>query len=252
MSECLKSLIVNSIGVCVASPADKKQPPCIMVAYSVGNTVEDIRLFTMKLPKKRTCLREDFVNAISKLEKVRKVIYLDYNSQEKDIYVCRPKAGETCEIVQRDEKTNRFVEGFAEIESDLIKFDLKPLSVKIGKKLECEFFYRADVEYAKDSYEFAAVNAYNACLLGRVFSRDEFRLETGDGTKAKYEIRSVTSKYVDLTTLYLKSVKNSEKGVVEYYVTEPMLEINGEDMSQKTYQIIYKHILRDYSINRFD
>lgn len=252
MSESLKSLTVDSIGICVASPAERKKPPCLVVAYSAGRTLENVRLLTMKLPKKELYTREDILSAIASAERVRSVSYPDYNNEAKDIYVCRPSVGESYDVFPRDERKNRFEAGFAEIESDFIKFGLDPLTVKIGKRLDCRFFYRPSVEYERDSYEFAAVNAYNACLLGRLFSRDEFHLETGDGTRAKYEVRTVTSKYVDLSTLYVKPIKTSEDGVVEYYVTEPILEIDGDDMSRKTYKIIYVNAIKDYSVNRFD
>ncbi|MBP3665814.1 MAG: hypothetical protein J6K29_02065 [Clostridia bacterium] len=252
MSENSKSLTVNSIGICVAATTDKKTPPCIIVAYSVGQTAEDIRLLAMNLPRKGLYGRGDFLNAIAKAEKARQVIYKDYNCEDKDLYICRPAVGDTYEIIPRDERAQRFGQGFAEIETAALKFEVEELSVHIGKKLSCRFLYRVQAEYPVDSYEYATVNAYNACLLGRVFSREEFRLETGDGKKAKYEVRTSESKYVDMSTLYVRSVKNSEQGVVEYYVTEPLLEINGEDMTRKTYQIIYKNILKDYSINRFD
>lgn len=252
MSECRKSLTLNSIGVCVANPENTKLKPCVIVAYSTGHTAEDIRLFSMKLPQKELYTRESFLNAIAKLEKAKSVSYPDYDNTDKDIYVCRPSVGETFEIVPRDDQNSRFVNGFAEIESDTIKFEPELQPFKPGKKLECTFRYRSDPTYTKNSYEYAAVNAYNACLLGRLLSADEFHLETGDGTRTKYEVRKVTSKYVDLTTLYIRSFKNTEDGVVEYYVTEPLLEINGDDMSHKTYQIIYKNVLKDYSINRFD
>ena len=231
--------MIKSIGLCVAKPEDRKKKPCVMMAYALGNHLRDIRMLSIPLPKKKLFTREDVLSFIAKTEKVKTVQYLEYDGKEKDIYVCRPDHGEIIEVAPRNQRVNRFEEGFAEIQSDFLKFDLRMEPFKIGRPVKAEIFSADRPAYGQDSYEYALVNAYNACLLGKAFSRPEFHLETGDNCRVKCEVRQITARYVDLNTLYVKPEKREGQTIVQYYLTEPINVIDGEENSLKIYRIQY-------------
>ena len=242
--------MLKSMGLCVANPTGRKNRPCVRIAYAMGNTEGDIHMVSVPLPKKKLFTREELLAIVARIEKAKTVQYLDYDGKEKDIYVCRPEHGEIIEIVPRNLRDNRFEEGFAEIQSDILSFGLKTGPIKIGKRIEAEII--EDLEYTRDSYEYALSNAYNACLLGRVFSRPEFQLETEDNRRVKYEVRLLTYKYVDFSTLYVRPEKMVGRDMVLSYLTEPINVIDGDDMSQKIYRICYMKRDMDYFITRGD
>lgn len=246
-----RSYIVKSIGLCVANPTGAKKKPCVMIAYAIGNTENDIRMLSVPLPKKTLYTREELLACIAKAENARTVQYLDFDGEDKDIYVCRPEQGEVLEIVPRDDFMNRFEAGFAEIQSDFLKFGVEMNSFKIGRKIEARIFDTETPEYERDSYEYALINAYNACLLGRVFSESEFQLETVDHQRVKREVKQMAAKGVDEVTLYVKPEKQEGQDVVLSYLTEPINVIDGDDKSLKIYRISYWKHIKDYSITRY-
>ena len=142
------------------------------------------------------------------------------------------------------------MEGFAEIEASNLKFETEVDSIKSGcaTAIPVTFNNISTTVYTENSIEYAVINAYNACLLGKVFSKDEFQVETGDGKRAKFEVRSIPGKYVDLSTLYIKPEINEGELFVNSYLTEPMNVINGDDMEVKVYRITYRRNLNDYYI----
>ena len=91
-------------------------------------------MVSVPLPKKKLFTREELLAIVARIEKAKTVQYLDYDGKEKDIYVCRPEHGEIIEIVPRNLRDNRFEEGFAEIQSDILSFGLKTGTIKIGKE----------------------------------------------------------------------------------------------------------------------
>lgn len=250
MSEKLKSLILTSLSACVTVPTEKKHKTCIILAYAVGHDASDIRFTAMPLPKKELYTRADFLAAICKVEKVRYVSYKEYNGTEKDIYICRPATGEVVDFVARDEIQDRFTEGFSEIESDFLRFGLPTPRIKIGKRLEADISYQPKPSYERDSYEYAVTNAYSACLLGRLFSQDDFRLESEENKRVKYEVRSTHSKYASSDTLYIRPIKQDPDSPVRDYETEPFTVIDGVDRTQKIYKITYRTTLKDYLLTR--
>jgi hypothetical protein len=224
--------------------------PCTIMAYALGDNKSDIRMLSIPLPKKNLYTREELLSFIAQAEKAKPIDYMDFDGTEKDIYVCRPESGEIIEIVPRKEFENRFEKGFAEIESDFLKFDLELKPFKIGKPIEAEIIGIGNPKYEQHSYEYAVANAYNACLLGRVFSREEFQLETKDNCRVKYEVRQGSSKYIDLTTLYVHPEKIEGKFCYQAYRTEPMNVINGDEVSQKIYRIKYDNVKMDYAVEQ--
>ena len=248
----VNGLVINSIGAAISYDAEKDKNSLIVVAYSKGRSNEDIRFTTIKTPKKTQYTRQDFIDAVRSAEGVRNVTYVDYDGTDKDIYVCRPKEGDVYDFVERDDVRNRYVDGFAEVEASNLKFAVGDITLtKPGKPLEVEVSYNpTGSEYAINGLEFAFINAYNACILGRMFSRDEFQLETGDGGRAKYEVRSVSAKYVDLSTLYVRPECNEGDSFVSSYVTETMNVINGDEMITRAYKITYRASFNDYYLTR--
>ncbi len=246
-----KGIIINSISAAIYYNANKPKDSLIMVSYSKGNSVEDIRFVALKLPTRSPYKREDFIKAICSAEEVRNLTYVDHDGKDKDIYICRPKEGDIYEFVDRDEATNRYVEGFAEIESSHLKFTVDLPKISAQKPLDISFMYSPDgSDYMENSLEYATVNAFNACLLGRIFSSEEFQLETGDGDRVKYEVRRVSAKYIDISTLYIHPDVTEGNKYVSSYITEPMNVINGDEMMSKVYTISYNPVYKNYYIRR--
>jgi hypothetical protein len=210
-------LIISSVSCAIALDKQKEKKSCIVIAYAIGGG-DDIRYTAIKLPKKQTYKRDDFLSAICQVEKVTQLTYVDFDGKDKDIYVCRAKEGEVFDFVERDNLKNSFGEGFAEIESSQLRFATTATEAVVDEKNAFEVAYNIEAsKYEKDSLQYAVINAYNACLLGRIFSLEEFQLETADRERVKYEIRAVSAKYIDLQTLYIK----------------PEI-IEGEDIYQRT------------------
>ena len=247
-----RELVINSIGAAIACDFKKEKNSSVIIAYSVGDKNEDVKFTAVRLPKK-TMEREDFLSAIITAEGVRRATYVDYDGKDKDIYICRPRVGEVCDFAARDSVTNRYESGFAEIEASNLKFATEPITVKYGEVLDISVSYSAQgSDYQTSGLEFAIVNAYNACLLGRLFSREEFQLETGDFKRAKIEVRVLSAKFVDLSTLYIKPEILEGDNFVSAYVTEPVNVIDGDDMTAKVYRIEYRASYNGYYISRLN
>lgn len=246
-------LVVKSIAAAAAIDSSKPKNSCIVIAYAKSDAPEDIRFTAIKLPKKGLYVREDFLSAISHAENVKNLSYVDFDGKDKDIYVCRSAEGEVYDFVERDNGSNRYGSGFAEIEASNLVFSTETTQVSIEKAMQIEITYNVNgSEYARDSVQFAIINAYNACLLGKMFSRNEFKLETGSGERVKIEVRAVSGKYVDLSTLYIRPDSNVGDSFVSSYVTEKMNVINGDDMITRAYKLSYRPVFKGYYIERID
>ena len=244
------SLIVNSVSAAIVCDPQKTKNSLILIAYSKGNTLADIRFTALRLPK-RLCTRADFLAAIATAENVQNVTYVDYDGTNKDIYICRPKDGEVTDFVERDDARNKFSDGFAEMEASTLKFSCDPISLRPEKSSEISVSYAPNgAKYPQNSLQYAIVNCYNACLLGRLFSEEEFHLETGENQRVKFEVRSVAAKYVDLSTLYIRPEIYEGDQFVSSYLTETINVINGETMQTKTYRLIYRASFHGYYITR--
>ena len=246
-------LVLKSIAAAIAVDVEKEKNSCIIIAYAKGDTIEDIRFTAVKLPKKETYQREDFLSAICHAENVKGLSYVDFDGKDKDIYICRPNEGDVFDFVGRDDIRNRYVDGFAEVEASHLNFTTDTVQVKPGKLLDITVSYSTDgIEFSQNSLQYAIINAFNACLLGRILSREEFHLETGDGSRVKYEIRSVSAKYVDLSTLYIKPEINEGVRFVSSYVTEPMNIINGDEITTRVYRFSYRASFNGYYVTRIN
>ncbi len=245
-----KGIILNSISAAVHYNVTKPKDSLIMVSYSKGNSIEDIGFVSLKVPVRAPYKREDFIKAICSAEGVRNLTYVDFDGKDKDIYICRPREGEVYEFVDRDEAANRYVDGFAEIEASHLRFGVELPKINVQKPLDIKFRYDPNADYAADSLEYAAVNAFNACLLGKIFSGEEFQLETGDGKRVKYEVRKVSAKYIDISTLYIHPEVTDGVKYVSSYTTEPMNVINGDETISKVYKITYNPTFKNYYVSR--
>ncbi len=248
-----KSIIVKSIGAAIALSDDKKNSSAIIIAYATEDSGNNIGFTALKLNKKRSYTREDFLSAISHAENIPHVTYVDFDGTDKDIYICRGKEGAVYDFVERDNFANRYVDGFAEIEASNLQFETDTETLKFENKSEVSVSYNVlGSNYPENSTKYAIINAFNACLLGRVFSKEEFRLQTGDGKRAKYEIRGIPSKYIDPSTLYVKPERTEGNGFVSSYITEPMNVINGDEVSNRVYKLTYTARISDYYITRYN
>ena len=247
-------LIVKSIGTAIAIDAKKEKKSSIIIAYAVGEGTSDIRFTAIRLPKKQLYGTDDFLSAICKAEKVKNITYCDFDGTDKDIYVCRNKDGNVYDYVERDHKTNKYGVGFAEIETSTLKFETNVTEIEDTETvLDIKVTHNiAAAEADPASLQYAVVNAYNACLLGIMFSHEEFQLETGEGKRVKIEVRSTPSRYIDLSTLYVKPEIIEGDKFVNTYVTEPINVINGRDMSTRVYRLAYRKSQESYYIAKCD
>ena len=247
----VNGIVLSSVAVAIAYDVKKEKNSLLMIAYSKSEMKNDISFVAIGLSKKKTYTREDFLAAIRIAEGVKTITYVDFDGTDKDIYICRAAEGEVYDFVQRDDIQNRYVCGFAEVEASNLKFSAEVDKIKTGVRLEIPVAFNNDgVEYEQNGLNYAVVNAYNACLLGKILSKDEFQLETGDRTRVKYEIRAHSAKYVDLSTLYIHPEKNEGDNFVSSYLTEPLNVIDGDEMSSKIYRIIYRASFNGYHITR--
>lgn len=244
------AIIVNSVSAAIVHDTHKEKNSLILVAYSKGSTLEDIHFTSLKMPK-HLCTREDLLNAVCAAEGVRSITYVDYDGTDKDIYICRPREGAVIDFVERDDVRNKFIDGFAELEASSLKFSCEPILLKPQKPFTAVVSYVPDgAEYPQNSLQFAIVNCYNACLLGRLFSEEEFRLETGENRRVKFEVRHFSAKCVDLSTLYIRPEIYEGDRFVSSYLTDPINVINGETMQTRAYRLAYRASFHGYYVTK--
>ena len=244
-------LIVKSIAAAISIDEQKKKNSCIIIAYAKGDSVEDICFTAIKLPKSKTYRRDDFLSAVCHAENADSLTYIDFDGKDKDIYICRAKDGEVYDFVERNDVKNSYIDGFAEIEASSLKFSVNPVQIDFDKFPDVNVSYNPDgIAYERNSLQYALVNAFNACLLGKVLSGEEFHLETGDGTRVKYEVRTFSAKYVDPSTLYIRPQTNEVDSFINSYVTEPMNVIDGDEMITKVYKLVYRASFNGYYVTR--
>ena len=243
-------LIIKSIGVCLAQPNDKKKPPKVAIAYKKGEDIDSVRFVFIKMPVKTNADRNTFLSAIANAEGVKNVTYVGCDGLPKDIYVCREDKGTVTDIIERDYVNNCYPDGFTEIFATSLKFSIEQpgdYAKSFDKAFKVEISAGIDAGYAKDSYEYAIINAYNACLLGCVFEREELQLETRSGQKVKFEFRKTNTAFVVQDKLYIYPVFKGLSDCIDYYKTEEFRYIDG-DMNKLVYRIMYTNRLNDYNL----
>ena len=245
-------LIVTSVGVCAAMPNEKKKAPCVVIAYrkEQGGKVS----FVMTdFPAKKPYVAEDILNAIKQAEEVKNVTYVGNDGAKKDIYVCRENSGEVVDIVQRDNANNRFLEGIAEVQSTQLRFAVSlpaNFAWKSNKLLDISVDAGAPSTYDKRSYEYAIINAYNACLLGNIFEREELQLQTKGKKCVKIEVRANASVFVEEDVLYIRPIFREYQDCADFYQTEEFSYVDGDDVSTRIFKITYTNRFHDYNLVR--
>lgn len=252
--EAANDLVVNGVGVCLALPEDKKQTPLVFVAYMTGNKCSDVHFVPMAFPNKKPYTAAEIFAAIGQAEQVRNVTYTDPLGRPKDIFICRHNSGRIVDIALRNEEKNCFADGLAEILSSGVKFAVtlpeKP-AFKPNKAAEIEVASTVERKYyTKDSYEYAIVNAYNACLLAGVLDSEEFQFETKNRRRVKFEFRKPHVSFVDDTVLYIEPIFRETDEFVEHYVTEEFGFVNGEEIAYRAYKIQFSPRLNHYQVAR--
>lgn len=247
-------LIVNSIGICLAEPNDRKKPSKIVIAYKLGDDIDSVRFVFIKPPVKGKADRTTLLDAIAEAEDVRNVTYVGCDGLEKDIYVCREDKGRVTDVIERDYERNCYPQGYTEVFSSALKFSIKQgcdYAKTWDKSVKLEIAVDgADAGYEKDSYEYAVINAYNACLLGSVFESEELQIETRSGEKVKFEFRKSNTTFVVQDKLYIYPVYKGLSECIDYYVTEEFRYIDGTDAQKIVYKIIYTNRVNNYKIVR--
>ena len=247
--------VVNSMGVCTAMPEGKKSAPLLVMAYAYADAVgqKQISFLTLPFPPPNKLYeREDFLTAVKKAEGVRNVTYLNTTGQPKDIYFCRGNAGKMIDVIPRDYQNNRFAAGFAEVCATKLKFEITAgadaVGGKHGKPFSLSLSASVTAPYEAGSYEYAAVNAYNACLLGQVFEREELQLETKQKKQIRVEVRRELTVFLDEGVLCVLPVFRDNDQIADYYETEEFNYIDGNDVYAQKYRITYTNRLNDYRI----
>ena len=237
-------LAVKSIGACLVHKEDKIE--YIVIAYCVENIVE---FCAMEMPNGRKLIYDDFLKAIGQAEKVKHITYI-LNGERRDIYLCRETSGKIIDIVDRGGfYYNKYCAGFAEIATSQHKFFLKhDVEVPFDKKFSCEIEI-GNKNYDVGSPQYAIINAYNACLLGMVFRREEFNFETKYKEHVCLEVRKDNS-FFDERTLVIHPVENGTDNVLDYYETEEFKYNDGREVSVCAYRLNYMSRLRTYSLTR--
>lgn len=244
--------IVTSVGVCLAEITEKKKSPLLAIAYRAGSSEVNF-VFTELLPKNKLFTREDVLSVIAKVENVDNVSYNCYDGTFKDVYVCRADGGNILDVFERNYESNAYLDGIAEIYKSNFKFSINgsdDYAKKIGVKFNIEISSLIEKTYDKNSYEYAIINAYNACLLGSVFEQEELQLETKTKKHVKIEVRNAQHSYVEEGVLYIHPEKRISDDVVDYYLTEQFNFVDGDSVSCRSYKIIYSNRFNDYKIIR--
>lgn len=242
----VSSLKLKSVAACAFS--GEKNKGGIVVAYLKDDTPA-ARFVFIDMPRKKLYGREEFLSAVAAAEGVDGVNYNDDENRPYDILICR--SGLKAEdFVPRDYAANRYTGSFAEITSANVKFAVAE------PKPECKFYAACDIavkpqvglerkKYADGSLEFAIVNAYNAALLGRLFTREKMYLETKSGEHVRVEVRTDLAPQVNSQTLFVFPNAGSD-GFIDSYVTEEFNYFDGGEVTKRTYEIKYKNQLHDY------
>lgn len=256
-TEAITNVCISSVGVCLATSEDKKKPSCLVVAYKVE---EKIKFVATAYPVNKEYDRDSILAIVGKAENAKEVTYNTMDGFLKDIYVCRADKGKIVDFVPRDYAQNRYVDGFIEILASNLKFKVKEgvddFQKKFDKPMEFTFSTFGSNGYVAGSYEYAIANAYNACLLGGVFDREEFQLETKGKKRVKAEVRSYESEFFEQEILCVKPHFSDEDDLVDYYVTEEFQRISPEDVYTQTgkgvysYKISYIESFKDYNLTR--
>lgn len=245
-------IIVDSIGVCAAFSGDPSKEARAVVAYSTANAERSVYFVVMNCQLSKPCVADDFLGAIARAEGVKNVVYSDDKGRRKDVFLCREQAGKVFDIAKRDANTNSYEDGIAEIAVGFPRFGVSVGldRVKSYTKLDIDVNTVNIAKYARNSMENAVVNAYNACLLGRAFGKEELTLETKEKRKVKIEVRTVTPYAVNGNVLYVKPVSLDSDGYIDYYLSEEFNFIDGEKAVRRQYKIVYADRLRDYYVSR--
>lgn len=245
-------LVVTSIGACLAFPTGKKQSPCVMLAYMTGEQREISYLIVPLSKKDDPQTRDSLLRAIRSAEHVKNVRYADPRGVEKPIYLCRPANGRITDAVERDYEANRFVGEFCEIHQGSLRFSIgedDTVEFRSGEAFQLNVTGVTESRYTEGSYQYAVVNAFNACLLGRLFDAEELHLQTRGKKPVRPVVRVNATEYVEEDVLWIRPVI-SENGEVECYMTEEFSYVDGDTVSCRAYKIIYMNRFHDYHLMR--
>ena len=238
-------LEIVSIGACAVFPTEKKKAPCVMLAYLYREGARRVVSYlAVPLPKRGELhTRESLLSAIRKAEHVGHVRCVDYRGEEKPIAFCRPRGGRIRDVVPRDYEHNRFPEEFLEIEESSLRLAIEgesSVAFRWGESFSLNIIDASAGNYPADTFEYAAMNAYNACLLGEVFENEFLRLETKKGTRVRPVVRSDGEALSQNDTLWI-CPELRDNGDLRHYKTEEFFYIGEGEPSRRTYEIIYRN-----------
>lgn len=247
-------VILTGLGACLALPDEKRKTPLVAIAYATGATEKEIFFTLMEAPRKgKLYTNDDFLAAVATAENTKHVTYTDTEGQQKSICFCRPAGGTVTDVIARDYDKNRYIGAVSEICAAQLKFalgDTLLTTLKVGKKAAADVTPSTGSTYPTNSLAFALINAYNACLLARTFEREELQLETKSKQRIKIEVRAENAAFIENEVLCITPIFREDGDLIDYYLTEKFHYIDGENISCRSYKIIYSNHLHDYNLVR--
>lgn len=240
-------IIINNISVC---PFNKEGQRYAVIAYDIsGKIVYSI----MPVDTDKKYKYNDILDVIKKAQKVRNITFVHREGGAKYIYICREKEGKIVDIAERNNEYNCYIDGFAEISMDNLKFVVTelPTSFPVIKPFNCNVL-RGINNYEINSLEFAVVNTYNACLLSQIFEEnEEFNIHTKNNQRVRIEIKESGGRYIDDNCLRVNTIKlGGADSCVEGYETEKFNYIDGICASLCAYKIEFTERWNKYLIFR--
>lgn len=240
-------IVINNISVC---PFVKEGQRYAVVAYDISKKIV-YSIMPIETAKKYTY--KDILDIIKKAQKVRNISFARREGGTKYIYICREKDGKIDDIAERNNDYNCYIDGFAEISMDNLRFVVSdlPTTFSVLKPFNCNIT-RGLNNYEINSLGFAVVNAYNACLLSQLFDEnEEFNIQTKNNQRVRIEIKESVGRYVDDNCLRLNTIKlDGANACVEGYETEKFNYIDGICAALCVYKIEFTERWGKYLIFR--
>lgn len=247
----IDELSLIGVGACPIPTSNPNSALAVAYAY-VTDGETTINCILMPLPDEdKKYGRNDILRAVAQAENAKTATYGVEASGGKNIYLCRENGGAIRDVVERDTFRNRFTQGFAEAVPSNLKFSILgelPQNLRMGEKFTPSVT-PVKSAYAKDTAEYAVLNAYNACLLAIAFDGEEFKIETAEHAPVKFEVRADSNVYWDEDVLIINPQVDSD-GAVTCYETEKFNYIDGADVSVCAYRLTYSNRTKRYNVVR--
>lgn len=244
-----EELVVEQIAIAVSAPNASLES--VIIAYKAGMAKNEFGYIVVPPPKNGIFKYASILEIIKNAERVNSVYYKYSSGTDKPIYVLRGTCGKVIDIVERDSIHNRYVGNFSEIAMTGLKLSIEGIENKQAKNVKrlCRIKSLKN-DYKEGTFEYALVNACNACMLGNLFDGKDFDFITYTGEKVKIEIRSKQSECTDDDVLSVTPAMDQYGYCSGIYVTEPFEYIDGKSRTRYGYNIVYDSLANCYLAER--